>query len=774
VDSTADFTVIADSDSTRASPTMTPQPQLSHPSPVSPAPPPGAYPEATDEISLRELFDIAWSGKWIIAAVTAVATILGTAHALLATPVYQANALVQVEANRGQMLGFERLAASQGNQFTMADTEIEILRSRLVLGQVVEELDLQTVVEPERFPIVGAFFARRHGGGEPAPPRFGASGYAWGGETLTVDRLEVAGGQGFVLEAGESGRYKLLNAAGDVVVEGRVGELAQSSEVDPAVSIFVSELVARPDTRFRVARRSWLSTINSLRAGLSIRERGSYTGILELSLEGHDPEHLQEVLDGLAQTYVRQHVERRSAEAKQSIAFLEQQLPELRAELEAAEDAFNQFRRDNQAVDLSADTQHLLQQIVQVEAELAQLELKRLEESQRFAAQHPQMQMLAQQQGRLRATKADLERRVEALPGREQEVLRLRREVEVATELYTSLLNTFQELRVVQAGTIGNVRILDTAARPEWPIKPRRPLIGAMSMMLGMMLGLGVVFARHALRRTVHDPDALEHALALPVYSVIPHSRLEARATRRARRRGGRSLLAQHHPQDPAIEGLRSFRTSLHFALLKADEKVIAVTSPHASSGKSFMCMNAGYVFAETGKRVLVIDGDLRRGYLHEYLSRGRSPGLSEVLSGQVTAEEAISSVPAGEGHEGTLHLLSTGALPPNPSELLMSAQLEALLEDLRERYDLIIVDTPPILAVTDAAVVAARAGAMFMLVRAGRSQLKEVEAAVKRLRQNDIAVTGLLFNDLGARQGGYGSYRYGHYQYQYATRHER
>jgi tyrosine-protein kinase Etk/Wzc len=757
---------------------MSTQPQLGQPSPIASAPPPGAHPEAADEISLRELFDIAWAGKWIIAAITVLATIVGGTHALLATPVYQANALVQVEANRGHMLGFESLTGGARNQYTLADTEIEVLRSRLVLGQVVEELDLQTVVEPERFPLVGAFFARRHHGDEPAPPRFGASGYAWGGESIEVDRLEVADarrGRGFVLVAGEPDRYTLVDAAGEVLVEGRVGELARSSEADPAVSIFVSKLVARPGTRFFVARRSWLSTINGLRAGLSIRERGNYTGILELSLEGRDPDHIQKVLDGLANTYLRQHVERRSAEAKQSLEFLEEHLPELRAELEAAEDAFNEFRRTNHAVDLTADTKNLLEQIVKVEAELAQLELRRVEESQRFADQHPQMTMLDRQERRLRATKADLERRVESLPGREQEALRLRREVEVATELYTSLLNTSQELRVVQAGTIGNVRILDTAARPEWPIKPRRPLIGAMSMMLGMMLGLGVVFGRHALRRTVHDPDALEHALALPVYSVIPHSRLEARASRRGKRRGGpRSLLARNHPQDPAIEGLRSFRTSLHFALLKTDERVIAVTSPHPSSGKSFLCMNAGYVFAETGKRVLVIDGDLRRGYLHEYLGRGRSPGLSEVLSGQVTLDEAVSPVGADDRHEGSLHVLSTGALPPNPSELLMSGALERLLAELRSRYDLIIIDTPPILAVTDAAVVAARTGAMFMLVRAGRSQLNEVEAAVKRLRQNDIAVTGLLFNDLGARQGGYGSYRYQHYHYQYATRDER
>ncbi len=754
---------------------MSSQPQPSQPAAIHSAPPASAPAEAADEISLRELLDIVLSGKWLIAAVTAVATALGGAHALLATPIYEAEALVQVEDQRGGMPGFDSFSGLFGEQSAPAETEIEVLRSRRVLGQVVEDLDLQIDVQPVRFPLVGEFFARRHAGDGPAEPRFGAKGFGWGGEVLAIDRLELAPhleGRSLELVAGEGGGYTLFDPDGEKLLRGEVGQ-PQTAEAgdagEPLVSIFVSELRARADTRFAVTRRSWLSTVDRLRSGLSIRERGAGTGIVQISLEGADPGHLQTVLDGLADVYLRQHVERRSAEAKRSLEFLDEQLPELRAELEAAEEAFNDFRRENQAVDLSADTQHVLEQIVQVEAELAQLELQRVEEAQRFAAQHPRMRTLAEQERQLRAKKAELEGRVGALPDRQQQALRLRREVEVATELYTGLLNTAQELRVMQAGTIGNVRILDYAARPEIPIKPRRSLVGGMSMLLGLMLGVGLVFGRHALRRAVEDPDGLEEALGLPTYTVIPHSRAEERAARRAKRSGGpKPLLARDHPQDPAIEGLRSFRTSLHFALLKAQERVIAVTSPHPASGKSFACMNAGYVFAESGKRVLVIDADLRRGFLHDYVDGERGPGLSEVLAGQIEAREAIRPLSGEPEGGGGVFVLSTGALPPNPSELLMSGGFETLLDELRGDYDLIIVDTPPVLAVTDAAVVGARVGAMFLLVRAGKTQLPEIEAALKRLRHNAIAVTGLLFNDLGARRGGY---RHRHYQYEYGSR---
>jgi tyrosine-protein kinase Etk/Wzc len=745
-------------------PSPAPQPQAS-PSPV--------YAPPADEISLRDLFDIVLGGKWIIAGVTFLATTFGVAYALLTTPIYEAEALVQIEDQRGGVPGFEELTLAFGGT-TLAEAEIEILRSRLVLGEVVDRMNLEIVVRPERFPALGAYFARRHAGTSPAPPRFGASRYAWGGERLQVDRLDVAPqltGQAFALVAGADGHFTLRDAAGATLLDGPVGEAHEVTSVNPGkriLEIFVSDLEARPGTQFQVARRSRLRAIEDLRGRLRIQERGRGTGILQLTLQGEDPVWLKEILDGLANTYLRQHVERRSAEAQQSLSFLEKHLPELRAELETAEERFNAFRREHKAVDLSADTQHLLSQIVQVESELARLELQHVEEAQRFAAQHPRMQTLRQQRGRLQATKAELEARVDALPDRQQEALRLRREVDVATELYTSLLNTAQELRVVQAGTVGNIRILDYAEIPERPVKPRRSMIAVLSMMLGLMLGMGLVFVRQALQRTVQNPDALENELGLPVYTVIPHSREEERASKAARRKKGTTpLLARDYPQDPAIEGLRSFRTSLHFALLRSKKNVIAITSPQAESGKSFVCINAGHVFAEAGKKVLVIDADMRRGYLHGYLGRGRAPGLSEVLTGQAEAMEAIHAL---EG--SNLEVMPTGTLPPNPSELLMGDALGRLLDELGQTYDLVIVDTPPMLAVTDAAIVGAHAGAMFMLVRAGKSQLEEIEAAVKRLHHNDIQVAGILFNDLGAQKSGYGAYKYQYYyQYRYSSR---
>lgn len=726
------------------------------------SPPPDDY----DIVDLRDYVDLLISGRWTIALATAMVLAAGVGWTLVTAPIYEAQALIQVEDQRPTMPGFEQVAGLGAP--SPIEAEQELLRSRLVLGQVVDQLDLTLHVRPSYFPVIGPFLARRYTGEGPAPARFGAGGRAWGGEQLKVDRLDLDPGlQGTTLTliAEEEDRFTLLGPDGDILLEGEVGKAA--SGTDETATIFISSLEARAGTRFFISRSSRQRAVTRLRGSLDIGSRGD-GGFLEVRLQGAEPDTIRRIVDEVANVYLRQHVERGSEEARSSLAFLDEQLPELRAQLEAAEERFNVFRREQQAVDLSADTQHLLNRLVEIESEIAELDLQLVEESKRFASEHPRIRTLREQRARLQATRSDLERRVDGIPDLQQEALRLRRDVEVSTQLYTNLLNTAQELRVVQAGTIGNVRIVDHAVTGETPVKPRAKLNFALSLVLGLMLGVGLVFARQALHRAVDDPDTLEQVLGMPVYTVIPHSKEEAAFHRKARSRSGpMPLLACVNPQDPAVEGLRSFRTSLHFALMEPGTNAIMITSPHAESGKSFVCVNAGEVFAATGKRVLVIDADLRRGRLQQYLERGREPGLTEVLAGRIEVGTVIERI------EGTnVDLMTTGTLPPNPSELLMSSAWEKLLDEMREAYDLVIIDTPPVLAVTDAAIVGAKADAVFMLVRAGKSRAEEIESAVRRLTHNDLKVTGLLFNDMGARRSGYGAYRYQHYyRYDYTNR---
>jgi tyrosine-protein kinase Etk/Wzc len=735
--------------------------------------PHGLVEDREDEIDLRELLAILMGGKWTIAIVAAAITGLGLVYALTSTPAYQANALVQVETRGSSLLDeLENLSALTGQE-SPGQTEIQILKSRYVSSQVVDQLVLDIEAEPRYLPLFGRAVGARPDGapGELADPWFGLDRYAWGGEVLTVKRMKVPPewvGKPLRLVALGGGRFKLHDPDGNPVLSGAAGELAtmgKEGDGSPIAEIFVQELRARPGTEFVVVRKSYLQTVEDLRNALAISEQGKGTGILQLSLEGRHPAEIAGILNAIARTYLRQNVERRSAQAEESLRFLDDQLPKLKAELEAAEEAFNAFRKKNESLDLSVETEGLLKRIVDVETEISNLQLKRTQMGQSFASQHPSMIALNNQIGELSSIKRDLESRVTDLPDTQQEILRLQREVEVKNSLYTGLLNKAQELRIIRAGTLGNVRIIDEAVVPEEPVKPRKKLIVLLSLLLGLFAGIVVVFLQRSLRRGIVDGRQLETELGLTVYASVPFSNKNRRLRYEAARQGATRLpvLAREAPQDMAVESLRSLATALHFALMEKSSNVVAVTSSAPESGKTFLCANLAHLLGESGQRVLLIDGDLRRGNLHLLAGNERQPGLSEVLTRRATLDGAVRPLVAGK-----VDLLTTGQLPPNSSELLMSKGFSDLVQSVRQWYDVVLIDTPPVLAVSDPGVIASHAGAVFLVVRAVRHTVDEVEAAIKQLRHYQVSVTGAVFNayDPKGQNSLYASPYYRYYDY--------
>jgi tyrosine-protein kinase Etk/Wzc len=704
-----------------------------------------------DQIGMAQLLDLLAGGRRVIAGFAFGGVLVAALYAFAAPSIYRGDVLLQVEQSPQFLPGFGEYGMTQTRP-TVA--EIELLASRMVLGDVVDRLDMTLVAEPGGFGLLG-------GWRNPGPGRNG----------ITVERLELPprlAGQELRLRASNPDTYEVALAGnGRSLGTGRIGEPFGATE--PGLAVVVTALQAAPGTEFRLWRRDRLEVIDELREELRITERGSdpytSTGILEVAMEHPDPAHIGRVLTALANVYVRQNVERRSEEARLSLEFLEQQMPALRRELEQAEEAYNRFRRDNQAVDLSADTRAMLEQLVEVDAELKHARVSEAELALRYGAQHPEMRALQSRRRSLEGVKSELESEVDLLPDRQQDLMRLQRDVEVNTQLYTNLLNNQQELRVMQAGTIGNVRIVDGAEVGVEPVRPRKALALAVGLIAGLAGGIGVLFARETLRRTIADPEQLERRLGYPVYAVIPHSRAQRRLTRKAGT--GLALLARESPQDLAVEALRSLRTSLAFGLARKPRNVLALTSPGPDAGKTFAAANLSCLAAQSGQRVLLIDADLRRGHVHQYLGRReREPGLSDVLAGRVAIEDARFCV-ANEG-AADLHVLPTGTLPPNPSELLMRPAFTALVEAEAAKYDLVVIDTAPLLAVADGLLAAAQAGAVLIIARAGRTREPELQAAIRRMEQNGAPVTGLVVNDFDPSRSGAAPYYY--YQYEYRS----
>ena len=727
--------------------------------------------EEDDSINLLDLLDVVIEQRWVIGAVTAAALVVGGGYALTATPIYEANTLIQVEDSKGNPMG--ALMGEAGSLFdvkSQASAEIEILRSRLVVGQAVSNLQLDLTVAPKYAPLLGSWLARR--ATEPSNPGFlGLAGYVTGNESLQVARFQVPKaleGQTFSVILTANG-YRLHSADGQALGEAAFGAPLAFTLMGHAGELLVASAVGRPGAEFRVSKKSHLQVTEALQKDLKIAEQGKQSGVLRASLEDDDPELASRILNEIGQLYVRQNVQRKAAEAEKSIAFLNTQLPDLKKQLEASEGKFNQFRSTQGTFDLNQEAETYLKQAVDLKVKLLEAEQKRKELATRFTAQHPSMQALDGQIAALQQQIGGLEGRAKKFPAVEQDLLRLTRDVKVSNELYTNLLNSFQQLRLVKEGKVGNVRIVDTAAVPERPVKPQRGLVLALSGVLGLLAGLGLGFLRNSLRSGIKSAEQIEQELGLNVFATVPKSALQASLNEDAKaRKPGTHLLATVKPDDAAIESLRSLTTSLKFAMLDAANRIVLISGPTPGIGKSFTSANFAAVLAAAGQRVLLMDADLRKGHIHEYFGLERGAGLSELVAGSHGLAQVMHSQVAPN-----LDFISTGALPPNPAELLMSPSTAQLLQSLEAQYDIVLIDTPPVLAVADTAVIAPQAGTVFLVARTEQSTLGELQESIKRLAQAGVQVKGGIFNglDLSKRRYGYGygyGYQYGYKRYGY------
>ena len=721
-----------------------------------------------DEIDLGELLGTLIDHKWLIGIVTGVFLVLSVAYALLATPIYQANALVQVEQKVPDLPGLSAITQTLGASNSEATTEIALITSRTVIDKAVDNLNLNVVATPYRFPLIGGFMARRYSPAKPgdvASPWLGISRDGWGGEQLDVFQLNVPDnllGRSLTLIAGEHGAYSLLDDNSNILLLGQVGQIATGHDV----TMQVKTLTANPGMRFGLVRNRDLATISLLQQKIDAIEQGKDSGIIALTYEDADPVLAANLLDQVSNAYLRQNVDRNSAQAANSLQFVKEQLPVVREALEKATAALNLFQTRAHSVDITLQTKALLDQEVAVETSIQQLRLQQADMEQRFTKDHPTYKTLMQQIGQLQAQKDGMEKQVGNLPDTQQELLRLTRDVQVSDQTYTGLLSQAQQLEIARAGTVGNVRVVDKAAVDiTQPVKPKKIIVVLGGTFLGGFLAMVFVFIRQMLNRGVEDPAEIEQ-LGLSVYASIPISEMERESSQRGKHMRGSSkqhLLVVSAPADLAAEALRSLRTSLHFARMEAKNNVLMISGSSPAAGKTFVSANLAAVIAQGGQRVLLIDGDLRKGALHKVIGGRADNGLSDLISGQLDLANVTRLVPGVDG----LCFIARGKIPPNPSELLMNARFTALLEQLKPLYDLVIVDTPPILAVTDAAIIGHHAGTSLLVVRFGLNQAREIALAKKRFEQNGVEIKGAIFKAVEKRSAGY--YSYGYYEYQTA-----
>lgn len=722
-----------------------------------------------DEIDLMQLVGSIWDGRWIIVAITLLFTVVGVVYALVQTPIFQANSLIQIEEKQPGLPGLTDLQGMFGGS-SSSNTEIELIKSRRVLGEVVDNLKLDIQASPKYAPLFGKTLARRFSGapGELAEPvSFLDDAYAWGGEKLVITRFDVPErmqGQAHTLVATSEG-WALLNGDETQVLQGKVDE----SAVANGYALMVTELNARPGTEFTVTKQRRYNAIEGLARGISASEKGKDSGIVSLTYEHENPYIAEDILNETGRNYVRQNVERSSAEAAQSLEFLRNKLPEVKQELERAEEKLNIYQVTEETIDITAEGGALLEQIVSLETRISEMEIQRAEIEQRFQSTHPRYKAWAGQMQELKQRRTQLDARIGDLPEKQQELIRMRRDLEVGNEIYLQMLGNIQQLDIARAGTVGNVRVVDeAAANVVQSVRPKKKLIVIIAFMLGGMLGVAIVVLKNMFNRGVENPEDIEK-LGLPVYASIPNSETQDFLSRKTpggklSKKGFKSrLLAMENPADLGIEALRSLRTSLHFGMMDAKNNILMISGPSPAVGKTFVSSNLAAVMALADQKVLLIDADMRKGFTHEVFGIDNKQGLSDILAGDLTWHRAVHNTEVPN-----LSFVSRGTIPPNPSELLMSKHFDEFVHSVSAQYDLVIIDTPPIMAVTDAAIVGKHAGTTMLVVRFGRNPVKEIELCHRRFEQNGVDVKGVVFNAVEKKASAYGYG--GYYSYEYKS----
>lgn len=365
----------------------------------------------------------------------------------------------------------------------------------------------------------------------------------------------------------------------------------------------------------------------------------------------------------------------------------------------------------------------------------------------------------------LRTVLDSYDRQMERLPNKELLLLRLTRSQQVNDNIYRLLLERFEEARITEAGQIGNVRVIDTAKEPRSPIKPRRFQNLLLALIVGLTLGGGLAFFTESLDRSIKNPEEAEALLGIPVIGLIPSiGDLDGKfkGTRNEIELISSRLVTHFVPRSPVAEAYRTVRTNLSFSRPDNPPRTILVTSAVPQEGKTTTTANLAITLAQMGGKTLIVDSDLRRPAIRKVFNLEAKEGLTDYLIGKGALDALIRTTDIPN-----LYILPAGQIPPNPSEVLGSQRMKELVAELSRRFEMVFFDSPPVVAVTDAAVLSRYTDGVVLVVQSGATDREAVARAKTLLGNVQANLLGLVLNNIRI-ESTYGSYHYRYYYHYY------
>jgi capsular exopolysaccharide synthesis family protein len=771
-----------------------------------------------DEIDLKQVFRIMAKYKVSIILITLLFFIGSAVFAYYKQNIYASHATIEVlEDNSNGVSSTDFMVKAFGGNAYNMDNEIATIQSRYIVQKALEKLNLTT-----------QYFAYN---------KLLKKTELYKNSPFIVNNILVAEPiyyKTFELEPIDDKSFRLkikplsLFSIKGILVEAGIQQLEDDEKIEYDKVHKYGEQIKTAWFTFSIDKLANLEaekyTFNFIPQdllydvfsdGLSVSLASEFGSIIDLTYQDTVSLRAAEILNAIANTYIEEGIKEKTKIAELTLGFIDSQLDAINSKLTASEQNLQNFKVNNNVVNLqnklAVDTEKVAayeseQQKLQTEINiltnlqhymdnnsdlsgltlgtinfadksLASLVQKLQEMTEErnlllvdYTELHPEVIKLTQSivstkraikralsssLRQLKQRNTDLQRMIskynkslDSLPSKEKALAELSRPLKVNESVYEYLLQKKAETAILKSSTIADARILDAAREEPIPIKPKRKLIVIVGLILGFILGLAQAFFREFLVNTIQNAEDIERYTSLPIYGVIP-------------------LNKDKMTKNIYMEAFRNIRTNLQFLPGNENNKVISITSSVSGEGKTTIVSSLAEVLARGNKKVIALDLDMRKASLHKRFDLNNNIGMSNYLTGQNSLEDVIQ-----ETDVYGLKVITTGPLPPNPSELILSSMFTQLLETLREEYDYIIIDTPPAGLVTDATIIMNYSDISFFVVRAKYTRkefVKNIDRIAKEHSHNRI---GLILNAtlIGSEYGyGYGaSYAYGYGNAQY------
>ncbi|MBD7947952.1 GNVR domain-containing protein [Psychrobacter communis] len=738
--------------------------------------------EDNDEIDLMALLFAILRGWKVIVFFAVLGLVIGILYSRYVNPTFKSDALIQIEENsKGVAALGADISELIGSEVSKAQAEAELIRSRMILEPVVNLLHLRIRLSD---PNIGALDRIKSNSTDTQINKpEGVSLKTEDGE-VKISQFNVSQeylNQPFTLTRSATG-FVLTNGFDDF--KGQIGKAHLFKGTDGQIQIKVDDLPA-DGYSVNITKQSLQTTTDQINSALSVVEKGKQTGIIQLSMTGANQQQTSLILKQIVLSYIDQNQSRGSEETTKTISFMETQIPTLKKKLEDSEAVFNDFRKKYGTIDVGKEAELLLTENSQIDAQLNELKLKKADLTTYYTEEHPLVVQINEQLAVLNARKNEIDDTIAGLPEIQREFLQLSADTTINREIYLTLLKNYEQLKIVKAGQIGFARIIDLPISTYKAIAPKKLQIMILAMLLGAMLGTMLVLLKNMLRNVVKDPERIEGKTGVPVVATIPRSPLLTRL--RKNKKAPNRLLAYVDNNSLSYEAIKSLRTNLMFGMPvegRAGQraKVILVTGESPGVGKSFISANLTEVFAQLDKKVLIIDADMRLGELHRVFSMSQDNGLADYLSQDkthlsksnaqttevITSQESsnLASFIHPTGIDN-IDFMPRGQHPRNPASLLANGSFNHLMAELNLHYDYIVIDSPPVLAASDAMILAQHADKVLMVTRYDDSIEGQLVYAVNQMNKANIKVDGIILNDV--QQGIMSKYSY-HYSYAYGN----